>query len=68
MATYKTQSAYVGLPAVEQIPTNMKSPGVMSTTASAPECFINQRFSSKLQAFLISYVNSIHSNYPVYTV
>ena len=68
MATYDTQPAYVGLPSVQQIPTNLRAPGVMSTTSYAPECFINQRFSAKLQAFLISYVNSISGNYPIHTV
>lgn len=62
------QSAYSGLPVVQSIPTNMRAPGVMSDTSSAPECFINQRFSGQLQAFLISYVNSVYSNYPVYGV
>lgn len=32
--------------------------GLMSYTSSAPDCFINQRFSNKLQAFLIGYVGS----------
>lgn len=68
MTTPKLQSAYSGMPAVQHLPTNTRSPGVMSTTSSAPECFINQRFSAQLQAFMISYVNSIHSNYPVYGV
>jgi hypothetical protein len=66
MTTPLIQSAYVGLPAIQQIPTNMT--GSLSGTSSAPECFVNQRFSSKLQAFMIAYVNSISSNYPVFAV
>lgn len=62
------QTAYVGLPAVEPLPTNMRNPGVMSETSSAPECYVNQRMSAKLQAFMISYVNSISSTYPVFEV
>ena len=68
MANMKIETAYVGLPAIQSIPTNMRTPGVMSDTSSAPECFVNQRFSNKLQAFMISYVNSITSNYPIYGV
>ena len=68
MATPSIQSAYVGLPAVQPIPTNMRARGVMSTTSDASDCFIGQRFSNKLQAFMISYVNVVYSNYPIYAV
>jgi hypothetical protein len=68
MTTPIIESAYVGLPAVQTLPTNMRVAGVMSDTSSAPECFINQRFSGKLQAFMISYVNSISSSYAVFEV
>lgn len=63
-----SNSAYGGSPQVSSIPSNLRANGVMSDTSSAPECFINQRFSAKLQAFLIGYVGSIYSNYPVYAV
>lgn len=63
MTTPNLQSANAGMPMIQTLPTNvLKS---MSTTSSAPECFVNQRFSAKLQAFLISYVNSVYSDYPV---
>jgi hypothetical protein len=65
MSSIQTESANASMPAVQSIPTNMLVKGVMSGTSSAPECFINQRFSAKLQAFLISYVNAIYSDYPV---
>lgn len=68
MTTPVLESAYAGIPAVQTIPTNLREPGVMSNTSSAPECFINQRFSSKLQAFMISYASSVSSNYPIYNV
>ena len=68
MTTPKVEAAYSGLPVVQQIPTNIMSPGVLSDTSSAPECFVNQRFSAQLQAFMISYVNSVYSNYAVYGV
>lgn len=70
MATVKTDlidnSAYSGLPQIENIPSNLRAPGVMSDTSSAPECFINQRLSAKLQAYLIGYVSSVYSTYSVY--
>lgn len=66
MSTPKVQSAYAGIPAVQTIPTNIRAPGVMSDTSSAPQCFINQRFSAKLQAFLVGYASSVYSNYPIY--
>lgn len=68
MTTPTIETAYVGLPAVQPIPTNIRTQGVMSQTSLAAECFINQRFSAQLQAFLISYANSTHSNYPIYAV
>lgn len=37
----------------------------MSETSDAKECFINQRFSRRLQAFLISYAYSITSGVPL---
>jgi hypothetical protein len=40
----------------------------MSTTSVAAECFVNQRFSRKLQAFLISYNGSVFSGDPIYAV
>ena len=63
MTTANIESAYSGLPAVASIPTNIMNPGVLS---SAPECFANQRFSNKLQAYLVSYVNSIASTHPIF--
>lgn len=34
-------------------------------TSNADECFINQRFSNKLQAFLIGYTGTIMSGYGI---
>lgn len=65
MATPQTIPAYAGIPAVQSVPVNIVDSGLISDTSSAPECFINQRFSSQLQAFLIAYVNSVVSNYPI---
>lgn len=53
-----------GAPRTSGIPTNI--PELMSPTSSAGECFVNQRFSGMLQAFMVGYVNSIYSNYSVY--
>jgi hypothetical protein len=54
-----TETAYAGVPAVQSVPTNIAHPGVMSDTCVAGECFVNQRFSYKLQAYLVGYVNSV---------
>jgi len=53
-------------PRGHMIPTNLRVKGVMSDTALAAECFVNQRFSNKLQAYLISYVNTVYQNHPIY--
>jgi len=63
-----TESAYSGLPAVQQIPTNILASGKLSQTSAALECFVNQRFSLQLQAFIISYANSTNANYPISAV
>jgi hypothetical protein len=68
MSTPTVQTAYSGLPVVAAIPTNMRNPGVMSDTSKAADCFINQRFSLKLQAQLVSYVNSITGNHSISNV
>lgn len=58
-----TIPAYSGAPVVQPIPTNIRAANLLSDTSSAPECFINQRFSGQLQAFMISYVNMVNSTY-----
>lgn len=55
-----------GMPRSSVIPTSIAQSGLMSTTSKASDCFINQKFSGKLQAFLIGYVNTIYSYYSVY--
>lgn len=55
-----------GLPRSVNIPTGVVESGQMSTTSKASDCFVEQKFSSKLQAFLVGYVNSIYSDYSVY--
>jgi hypothetical protein len=39
--------------------------GMLSGTSYADECFVNQRFSDKLQAYLVSYVAVTTSGYGV---
>ena len=68
MSTPNILSAYSGLPAVQSIPTNMREAGVMAKDSGAANCFVNQQFSEKLQAFMISYVNMTVSNYSIYAV
>jgi hypothetical protein len=55
-----------GLPRSVNLPTGVLQSGMMSTTSVAGDCFAKQMFSSKLQAFLVGYVNSIYSDYAVY--
>lgn len=61
-------ASYAGTPAVQPIPKNIVESGKMSITSSAPECFVNQRFSLKLQTFLISYVIMVSSQHAVHAV
>lgn len=68
MTTPSIVSAYSGLPAIQSIPTNMREAGVLAPDSSAVNCFVNQQFSQKLQAFMISYVNMTVSNYAIYAV
>lgn len=48
------------------IPSSITNANLMSTTSNAADCFIKQKFSNKLQSYLIGYVNSIYSDYPVF--
>ena len=66
--TPSTISAYAGAPVIQPVPTNIASSGLLSTTSSAPECFVNQRFSAQLQAFMVSYVVMVNSNYAIHAV
>lgn len=68
MANPTTVPAYSGVPVVQTLPTNTLLDGVMSNTSSAPDCFISQRFSAQLQAFMISYANMVQSQYAIYGV
>ena len=47
------------------IPTKIISAGLMSTTAEAADCFVNQQFSNVLQAYMINYVISVSGYYSV---
>jgi len=59
-----TQTANVpGASRQNLIPENMRNS--LSDTCNADECFINQRLSNQLQAFLIGYVAVITSGYGV---
>ena len=52
-------------PRANSVPSAILESKLISETSLASECFIQQRFSSKLQIFLISYVNTIYSDYSV---
>lgn len=54
------------MPRTSTIPGTIVQAGLMSETSNASDCFIQQQFSAKLQAFMIGYVNSIYSYYSVY--
>ena len=67
MKTFTSVEQTVEVPAASRtnsIPTNIS--GLLSDTNSAGECFVNQRFSGRLQAFLVGYVGNIVSNRSVY--
>lgn len=49
-----------------KIPTNIASAGLLSNTSDALTCFREQKLSSKLQAYMVSYVMSISGYYSVY--
>lgn len=49
------------------IPTSIISEGLLSDTSEAYECFAYQKFSTKLQAYMINYVISTSSLYSVYS-
>lgn len=55
-----------GMPRSVNIPSNIYQAGLMSGTSWADDCFIYQKFSDRLQAYMIGYVNAIYSDYPVY--
>lgn len=55
-----------GIPRNSITPSAIINNNLLSPTSLASECFINQRFSSKLQIFLVGYVNSIYSQHSVY--
>lgn len=49
----------------ETIPTNVASS--LSQTSDALECFTNQQFSARLQAYLASYVLAVDSYYSLFS-
>lgn len=55
-----------GAPRSVNIPAGITDNNLLSGTSAAYTCFVNQKFSNKLQVYLIGYVNSIYSNYSVY--
>lgn len=61
-----TQETLGGLPRTSLVPTSIMEQNLLSPDSIAYNCFAKQKFSSKLQVFLIGYVNSVYSNYSVY--
>lgn len=55
-----------GMPRSAPIPGSIVQANLMSTTSLAQDCFIHQKFSGKLQAYMIGYVNNVYSYYSVY--
>lgn len=55
-----------GLPRGSNIPSSIIEKGLLSETCLAKDCFVDQKFSNKLQAFLVGYVNTAFSNYSIY--
>lgn len=54
------------LPRTSVVPIALLESGMFSDTSNAVECFAQQKFSSKLQAYMAGYANSIYSYYSVY--
>ena len=50
----------------EMIPMSVSQQGLLSGTSEAIACFVGQGFSSKLQVYMINYVASVSSSYPLY--
>lgn len=50
----------------QMIPMSIIQQKLMSGTSEAIMCFAEQGFSNKLQAYLINYVASVSSYYPLY--
>lgn len=48
------------------VPTNIMTGNLLSPTNHAYTCFVDQKFSNTLQAFMVNYVLSVSSFYPVY--
>lgn len=48
------------------IPTAVVNANLLSETSKAADCFIDQKFSNKLQAFMLGYVNSTISYFGLY--
>jgi len=53
------------LPRSVLIPTNIAESGLISDTSLAKDCFVYQKFSGKLQVYMIGYVNGVYSRYSV---
>ena len=48
------------------LPESMMRQNLMSDTSDAASCFVDQRFSNKLQAFMVNYVIATSSFYSIY--
>ena len=48
------------------VPTKILENGTLSPSSEAYFCFVGQKFSANLQAYLINYVISISDSYSVY--
>lgn len=59
-------TSFTGVDLTSKIPTGAASSGNISPTSDALTCFREQKFSAKLQGYMISYVMSVTSYYAVY--
>lgn len=62
----KSSGEFPSLPRSPQVPLNIFNQGLMSDTSNAHECFAYQRLSSRLQAYLVDYVNKVTGDFPIY--
>ena len=45
------------------VPTHIINRDLLSDTSMAEDCFVNQRFSNKLQVYLVNYVYNTNSHF-----
>ena len=66
MASYTFSNASSKMSQSLAIPTKIVEQKLLSDTSDAYKCFVQQKFSAELQAYMINYVTTISGLYSVY--